>query len=146
MSLANRWPVLCVLIFAAVLPAMAFACSPARISLAQRVAAAQDIYVGVVTDVVVDTNAGSKKIESMDISPSSQAYSVKVSVTEVLKGEHNQANIQPSIANCGSGSAGQNDKVIVFLSDGYWYTTKFAPEKYAELVTMMKEPKLNDSF
>ncbi|MCJ8273773.1 MAG: hypothetical protein MJK04_30790 [Psychrosphaera sp.] len=132
MSFINKWPALLVFVLASVFPTTAFACYPAKVTMEQRVTAAQSIYVGVVTAVIKDSN-------SRSLSPSVKPYSVKVAVSAVLKGKKNQTDIQPLILNCGSGSASQNEKVIVFLSDGYWYTTKFEAQKYQDLLAVVKQ-------
>ncbi|NQZ07317.1 MAG: hypothetical protein HRT35_09175 [Algicola sp.] len=136
MSFINKWPALLVFVLASVFPTTAFACYPAKVTMAQRVTAAQAIYVGVVTAVIKDTNSPSL---SPFISSSAKPYSVKVAVSAVLKGKKSQTHIQPLILNCGSGSASQNEKVIVFLSDGYWYTTKFEVQKYQDLLAVVKQ-------
>ena len=116
--------------------ASAFACVPAKVSLAQRVVSAQAIYIGRVTEVI--TNVDSKLGINLSISPSPKPYSVNVLVTDIVKGDSDPGNIQPSILNCGSGSASQGDKVIVYLSDGYWYITLFETEMYTEILTLVK--------
>tara|TARA_R110000765_G_C18609886_1_gene570258 strand:- start:103 stop:444 length:342 start_codon:yes stop_codon:yes gene_type:complete len=112
---------------------------PAKVSLEQRAAAAQTIYIGIVTH----KHNVKKEAESMginqSISPSVTPYMLDVSVTEVLKGEDQSDHIHPSIENCGSGSATENEKVIVFLSDGNWFTSKFEPKTYEALLVEVKQ-------
>lgn len=139
MIINKKLPALILLILGTLLSVSTFACVPAKVSLEQRVAAAQFIYIGVVTDVHdVKKKEGSAGI-SQAISPSVTPYLLDVSVTEVIKGEDHSGHIHPSIENCGSGSANENEKVIVFLSDGYWYITKFEPEIYSELLVAVKQ-------
>jgi len=132
MKLINKYIVV-ILLF---IPTTAFACYPAKVSLQQRVAAAQQIVVGVVTQVVPEV-AKDKNSNSINaVSQPDETYSLKVSVSEVLKGEKNQSIIQPQIINCGSGKAGLDDKVVVFLSDGFWYTRIFKQQEYSDLVKL----------
>ena len=142
----NKLSALLVLLLLSLLPTFALGCVPAKVSLVQRVEAAQAIYIGVVTNVIDNTkievntelNEMNPPDNNLSISPSVKPYSIKVLVTHVVKGKNNPTNIQPSITNCGSGSASQDDKVIVFLIDGYWYTNVFEKETYTEILALVK--------
>ncbi len=117
-------------------PVTVFACFPAKVSLQQRVAAAQQIFVGVVKEVSPEDQNNESQNVINAVSQPTKAYSLKVSVTEVLKGNKNQLTVQPKILNCGSGQAELNDKVIVYLSDGFWYTSQFEQQNYSKLLKL----------
>jgi hypothetical protein len=119
-------------------PISAFACYPAKISLQSRVDKATTIYVGMVTEIL----APEGKIDTTGVVASithlPQAYALRIAVSEVVKGESDSANIEAKILNCGSGTAQLNDKVIVFNSNGHWYTKVFNKVMYQRLLELNK--------
>ena len=134
MNFINR----CVAVLLLLLPITANACFPAKVSIQQRVTAAQQIYLGLVTNVVYAADDEETHQVINAVSQPAKAYSLDVSVIEMVKGSNEQSTIQPQILNCGSGKAALNDKVIVFLSDGFWYTVKFEQNYYSKLLSLTK--------
>ena len=114
--------------------ASVLACYPAKISLENRTAQAEAIYIGCVNQVVVQENNNSGVISSVT---SLAPYVLTVTVLETLKGSTNEKIIAVKVVNCGSGSAKLDDKVVVFYSEGLWFIQAFKQADYLRLLKLI---------
>ncbi len=115
------------------------ACYPAKISLQKRFESAKNIYVGVVSKIEIKKQDINSNHSISSISPETPPSLLLVTVSEVLKGTNNNEHIHPQILNCGSGKANLDDQVIVFYTEGFWYTMKYEKEDYLKLMHFAKD-------
>lgn len=127
-------PSFLVLMTLALVTSHAFACRPMIVPVDERVASSQGIYIGEVTGKVLTEREGQlqrrldrrlegeliQPVESEIFSVSSEGYSLRVFVTDRLKGP-NQAIIDVPVPSCGSGYGELGDHVVVFQEEGGKY-------------------------
>jgi len=106
----------------------AFACFPAKISLQQRVEQASHISVGFVTGKTM-TEFESRIDNPQQAIQTSEAYTLRIKITDEIKNHFDKKVIQAQIANCGSGGGDLKQKVMVFFDGQYWFVEKFDQEK-----------------
>lgn len=90
------------------------ACFPVPVPLAERVSVAQWIAVGLVT--------GKQRLPSAEITLP-ESYSLQILLAERLKGSEADNELNIDLPNCGAGSAGLHDKVLVFRNAESWYVS-----------------------
>ncbi len=114
------------------------ACFPVKVPLEERVKNASQIATGVVTGIYL------QQFEAQLQQPGAErqlpeAYQLRVLVNENLKSQFETKVIEPVIANCGSGKGELREKVIVFLSDDYWYVTTYNDVMFQKIKQLMSQ-------
>ena len=121
--------------FLLVVSTSVFACYPAKISLEDRAAQAEAIYIGRVNNVIVQEKNNNLAVISTlsTLAP----YALTVSVRETLKGSIDNETINVKVINCGSGGAQFGDEVVVFYSDGLWFTQVYKKSDHLTLLNLI---------
>lgn len=114
-----------------------YACFPANVQLEKRIASAQHIGVGMVTGIHLKQFEQSINNPTLPIK-THQAYSVRIRLTETLKGQFDSNIINPMIANCGYGKAELRQKVVVFYDANHWYVTALTTPIIEQISKLIK--------
>ncbi len=114
----------------------AFACRPIHLSLDERIAIADSIYVGHVVGVYLPEFA--VQMRSQELFPDREVVKVPeaerltIQVKETIKGKRTNF-VTVEWSSCGNGAAELRDRVVVFRNQGWSYISVLDEVTYAEL-------------
>jgi hypothetical protein len=121
-----------VLLAALALPALA--CFPVPMTVAQRAALADRIWVGDVTAIAL-TQWENELRQHNGTRTEPEKYRVRVLTRQQLKGGSKARDtLEFELDSCGGGSATLRDRVLVFTTDGFWYVMRYSDDAYQAIV------------
>lgn len=96
------------------------ACFPVRVPLETRISTAKHVAIGFVTGISLhefEANIGKEEKEIQ----SGENYTIKVTLTNNLKGKFAETVIDSIILSCSTGKADLREKIWIFFDGDFWF-------------------------